>query len=102
MHSMNSETATAVCSYCQELFLAERMVIRCESLLLVIHPWCARALSQNLKESFDSWYTRQIFHETHGPSHKMNFIPTALHHQRDPDGTTDKGRRSPRWRTHIR
>ena len=53
---MNTETATAVCSYCQEPFLAERMVIRCESLLLVIHPWCARSLGQDLAKSFDAWY----------------------------------------------
>jgi hypothetical protein len=57
---LNTETAT-LCSYCQETFLAERMVIRCESLLLVLHPWCARALSQDLKESFDGWYTAKYF-----------------------------------------
>jgi hypothetical protein len=58
---MNTEPATQCCSYCQEPFLAERMVIRCESLLLVLHPWCARALSQDLKESFDGWYTAKYF-----------------------------------------
>jgi hypothetical protein len=56
---MNTED---VCSYCQEPFLAERMVIRCESLLLVLHPWCARALSQDLAKTFDSWYLANIFH----------------------------------------
>jgi hypothetical protein len=58
---MNTETATLCCSYCQETFLAERLVLRCESLLLVLHPWCARALSQDLKEAFDSWYTAKYF-----------------------------------------
>ena len=58
---MNAEAGSAVCSYCRETFLAERMVIRCESLLLVLHPWCARALSQDLKESFDGWYTAKYF-----------------------------------------
>jgi hypothetical protein len=58
---MNTETATAVCSYCQEPFLAERMVICCESFLLVIHPWCARALSQDLAKTFDSWYLAKYF-----------------------------------------
>jgi hypothetical protein len=60
-HAMNTETATQCCSYCQEPFLAERMVIRSGALILVLHAWCTRALSQDLKESFDSWYTAKYF-----------------------------------------
>jgi hypothetical protein len=64
---MNTES---VCSYCGEAFLAERMVIRCESLLLVLHPWCCRALGHDLKESFESWYTAKYFSQPMASSKK--------------------------------
>jgi hypothetical protein len=73
-----------VCAYCQEPFLAERMVIRCESLLLVLHPWCVRSLGQDLAKSFDSWYVAKYFSKPNQPAMRENQTPEPTDDQYGP------------------
>jgi hypothetical protein len=81
---MNPMSSDPVCAYCQEVFLAERMVIRGESLLLVLHPWCVRSLGQDLAKSFDSWYVAKYFSKSNQPAMRENQTPEPTDDQYGP------------------